>query len=76
VALAADGVQPEGLAHADWAALPDALGIMMLSFVYQNMVPIVVENLEGDTGKIRAAICLGVGGPRYACPRYAPPNVL
>mmetsp|Transcript_14120 Transcript_14120/g.39012 ORF Transcript_14120/g.39012 Transcript_14120/m.39012 type:complete len:562 (-) Transcript_14120:1627-3312(-) len=56
--------------HADWGALIDTsnqhpeqvlscLPIIFLSLVYQNVVPTVVTNLEGDRSKITKAI---VGG--------------
>jgi tyrosine-specific transport protein len=56
-------MQVEALTKADWAALPDALPVMMLAFVYQNVMPVVVANLEGNVPRIRAAICLGVAIP-------------
>lgn len=42
-------------AAAHWSALPDALPILVLSFVYHNVVPTICSSLEGDTGKIRWA---------------------
>ncbi len=63
VVLAGGGLHVEALAKADWAALPDALPVMMLAFVYQNVMPVVVTKLEGDVPRIRAAICLGVAIP-------------
>ena len=57
--VAAGEVHPEQLAVANWGALPDALPIITLSFVYQNVVPVISTSLEGDIGKIRQAVLLG-----------------
>ena len=40
LAAAAGGVQPEALERADWGALPAALPVIALAFVYQNVVPV------------------------------------
>ena len=37
--------------------------VISLAFVYHNVVPVVVSSLEGDIGKIRAALAAGVALP-------------
>jgi tyrosine-specific transport protein len=51
------------LSHSDWAALAPAAPVLALSFVYMNVVPVVVSQLEGDVGKVRAAIFGGTALP-------------
>ena len=63
LALAAPGVDPGALAKADWGAVPDALPVVALAFVFHNVVPVIASSLEGDTRKIRNAILLGTGVP-------------
>lgn len=53
--VAATDVRPELLAAANWEALPDALPVIALAFVYQNVVPVITTSLEGNVGKIRWA---------------------
>lgn len=57
------GLTVDNLSENHWEALPAALPVIALAFVYQNVVPVVVSNLEGDATKIRQAITLGVGIP-------------
>ena len=40
-----------------------SLPVVALSFVFQNVVPVICSSLEGDLGKIRTAIIAGVGVP-------------
>lgn len=40
-----------------------SIPIIALSFVYQNVVPVLCTNLEGDLSKVRSAIILGTGIP-------------
>ena len=56
-------VEPSALLDAHWDAVPAALPIIALTFVYQNVVPVIASSLEGDVGKIRTAIISGVGVP-------------
>ena len=69
LAAAAGDVDPERLlaapALAQWAALPDALPVIALSFVYQNVVPVITTSLEGDIVKIRCGDGVG-GASRFA----------
>lgn len=46
-------LRPEQLAAANWSAVPDTLPVIMLSFVYHNIVGTIATSLEGDVGKIR-----------------------
>lgn len=56
-------LRPEQLAAANWSAVPDTLPVIMLSFVYHNIVGTIATSLEGDVGKIRQAILLGTAVP-------------
>jgi len=57
------GVDPGYLRDAHWGQVPPALPIIALTFVFQNVVPVIASSLEGDISKIRAAILLGVAVP-------------
>jgi tyrosine-specific transport protein len=59
VAVAAPGVDAANLVRGDWSAVPDTLPVIALAFVYQNVVPVITSNLEGDATKVRSAIWLG-----------------
>eukprot|EP00873_Tetraselmis_striata_P035180 jgi/Tetstr1/455444/TSEL_042273.t1 len=52
-------VDPAELAKANWEEVPGTLPVIALAFVFQNVVPVIVTNLEGDIGKVRQAIVLG-----------------
>lgn len=58
--LTAADMQPQQLAVANWGAVPNAVPVIALAFIYQNVVPVVVSNLEGNVVKIRQAVALGV----------------
>jgi tyrosine-specific transport protein len=62
LSTAIPGVDVERLLNESprWEALPSALPVIALAFVYQNTVPLVVSSLEGDPGKIRKSLCIGV----------------
>ncbi len=51
--LTAADMQPQQLAVANWGAVPNAVPVIALAFIYQNVVPVVVSNLEGNVVKIR-----------------------
>ena len=54
-------VEPATLVDGgNWAAVPATLPVICLAFVYHNVVPVVVSNLEGDVTKVRQAIAAGV----------------
>lgn len=68
------GIVAIGAQSADWSALVDPANqhpqavigcfpILFLALVYQNVVPTVVNNLEGDRSKITQAITLGTTAP-------------
>lgn len=63
VAVALPGVHIENLEAASWPAVVDTLPVVALAFVYQNVVPIVVTNLEGDVKKVRLAVWTGLAIP-------------
>ena len=47
-------VQPTTLVDGgNWTAVPATLPVISLAFVYHNVVPVVVSNLEGDVAKVR-----------------------
>lgn len=61
---AAPGVDAGSLTQqGDWAAVPATLPVVALAFVYHNVVPVVVQALEGDARKVRTAVCAGVAIP-------------
>ena len=45
--------------------VPSTIPIIALAFVYQNVVPVVVQNLGGDRGKVGA--CLPACLPACVC---------
>uniref|UniRef100_A0A5B7AQY3 Tyrosine-specific transport protein n=1 Tax=Davidia involucrata TaxID=16924 RepID=A0A5B7AQY3_DAVIN len=53
----------DALLKANFEAVPLSIPIIALSFVYQNVVPILCTNLEGNLSKVRTAIVLGTGIP-------------
>ncbi|OAY57905.1 tyrosine-specific transport protein [Manihot esculenta] len=63
VAVASGGLQLDALLKANFEAVPMSIPIIALSFVYQNVVPVLCTNLEGNISKVRAAIVLGTAIP-------------
>ncbi|GAQ79764.1 Tryptophan or tyrosine transporter protein [Klebsormidium nitens] len=63
VGIAAPEVEPASLLKANWSAVPASIPIVALSFVYQNVVPVISSELEGDLPKIRTAIMYGTAIP-------------
>ncbi|KAL3752219.1 hypothetical protein ACJRO7_012951 [Eucalyptus globulus] len=63
VAVASKDLHWEALLKANLEAVPMSIPVIALSFVYQNVVPVVCTNLEGDLTKIRTAIVLGTAIP-------------
>ncbi|MED6155354.1 hypothetical protein PIB30_004369 [Stylosanthes scabra] len=61
VAVASGDLHLDALLKANFQAAPASIPIIALSFVYQNVVPVVCTNLEGDMTKVRTAIILGTG---------------
>ncbi|CAI6010921.1 unnamed protein product [Closterium sp. NIES-65] len=56
-------IHPQALLAANIAAVPASVPIIALSFVYQNVVPVVATNLEGNLLRIRTAILAGTALP-------------
>ncbi|GAB2230781.1 hypothetical protein Droror1_Dr00015073 [Drosera rotundifolia] len=50
---------------ANFEAVPAGLPIIALSFVYQNVVPVLCTSLEGNPSKVRTAIVLGTAIPLF-----------
>eukprot|EP00271_Cylindrocystis_brebissonii_P022855 TRINITY_DN8972_c0_g1_i1.p1 TRINITY_DN8972_c0_g1~~TRINITY_DN8972_c0_g1_i1.p1 ORF type:complete len:250 (+),score=43.42 TRINITY_DN8972_c0_g1_i1:22-750(+) len=63
LALLGGETQLDALLHANLAAVPASLPVLALSFVYQNVVPVVATNLEGDLPRVRTAVLLGTALP-------------
>ncbi|KAJ8450571.1 hypothetical protein Cgig2_020208 [Carnegiea gigantea] len=53
----------EALLKANFEAVPSSIPVIALAFVYQNVVPVLCTNLEGDLSKVRTAIILGTAIP-------------
>jgi tyrosine-specific transport protein len=56
---------PTALREEHWELLIKSLPVVALSFVFQNVVPVICSTLEGDLAKIRTAIIAGVGVPWF-----------
>ncbi|CAH1427228.1 unnamed protein product [Lactuca virosa] len=63
VAVAGGDLQWDALLKANLQAIPTSIPIIALSFVYQNVVPVLCTNLEGDLSKIRSSIVVGTAIP-------------
>ncbi|XP_007015321.2 PREDICTED: tyrosine-specific transport protein [Theobroma cacao] len=63
VAVASGGLEWDSLLKANFEAVPMSIPIIALSFVYQNVVPVLCTNLEGNMSKVRTAIVLGTAIP-------------
>ncbi|XP_050237776.1 uncharacterized protein LOC126687302 [Mercurialis annua] len=63
VAVASGNIHLDALLKANFEAVPMSIPIIALSFVYQNVVPVLCTNLEGDISKVRTAIVLGTAIP-------------
>ncbi|PON59204.1 Tryptophan/tyrosine permease [Parasponia andersonii] len=63
VAVASGDLHLDALLKANFQAVPMSIPIIVLSFVYQNVVPVLCTNLEGNLSKIRTAIVLGTAIP-------------
>ncbi|MDZ8077960.1 MAG: aromatic amino acid transport family protein [Nostoc sp. DcaGUA01] len=57
--LAAGQVKSSQLLIQNWSALGSAVSVMCVAMFYQNIVPVVVTQLEGDVRKIRQSILIG-----------------
>ncbi|GAB4855936.1 hypothetical protein Ancab_024576 [Ancistrocladus abbreviatus] len=63
VVVASGDLHWEALLKANFEAVPLSIPIIALSFVYQNVVPVLCTNLEGNPSKVRIAIVLGTAIP-------------
>ena len=60
---AAPGVHLEALARADWSAVPPALPVVALAFVYHNVVPRICASCGGHAPSVRTAVVGGTALP-------------
>ncbi|XP_019051749.1 PREDICTED: uncharacterized protein LOC104588783 [Nelumbo nucifera] len=63
VGVTSGNLQWNTLLQGNFEAVPSSIPIIVLSFVYQNVVPVLCTNLEGDLSKVRTAIVLGTAIP-------------
>ncbi|KAB5520210.1 hypothetical protein DKX38_024529 [Salix brachista] len=63
VVVASGDLRLDALLKVNFAAVPMSIPIIALSFVYQNVVPVLCTNLEGNLSKVRTAIVLGTAIP-------------
>ncbi|KAH0455115.1 hypothetical protein IEQ34_017039 [Dendrobium chrysotoxum] len=63
VGVASGDLQWNSLLQANVEAVPRSVPIIALSFVYQNVVPVLCTNLEGNLSKVRSAIVFGTAVP-------------
>nr|XP_029120473.1 uncharacterized protein LOC105045318 isoform X4 [Elaeis guineensis] len=63
VGVASRDLQWHYLLQAHVEAIPQSIPIIALAFVYQNVVPVLCTNLEGNLSKVRTAIVLGTAVP-------------
>ncbi|MEH2243528.1 amino acid permease [Nostoc sp.] len=52
-------IQTTQLLFQNWSTLGNAISVMSVALFFQNVVPLVVTQLEGDAGKIRQSIFIG-----------------
>jgi tyrosine-specific transport protein len=57
--LAGGHIQITQLLFQNWSALGSAISVMSVALFFQNVVPLVVTQLEGDAHKIRQSIFIG-----------------
>jgi len=57
--LCAGNLAPERWLHRSWGAASSTVPVIVVAFVYHNVVPIVTTRLAGDVRKVRSAIVLG-----------------
>ena len=63
LALTVGQVDPARFQVQHWEAVGVAVPVMFVAFVYQNVVPVVTTQLEGDGRRVRGAILLGAVVP-------------
>ncbi|MFN6538723.1 MAG: amino acid permease [Nostoc sp. EkiNYC01] len=57
--LAGGQIKSSQLLIQNWSALGSAVSVMCVAMFFQNIVPVVVTQLEGDVRKIRQSIFIG-----------------
>lgn len=57
--LAGGQIKSSQLLTQNWSALGGAVSVMCVAMFFQNIVPVVVTQLEGDVRKIRQSIFIG-----------------
>lgn len=65
VGFALPDVTADNLAVAAPAAVLPTIPVVALAYVFQNVVPVVVSNLEGDIPRVRTAILGGLAVPLF-----------
>ncbi|KAL3850205.1 hypothetical protein ACJIZ3_012087 [Penstemon smallii] len=63
VVVAGGDLHWDALLRSNLEAATRSIPIIALSFVYQNVVPVICTNLEGDLSKVRTSIVLGTSIP-------------
>lgn len=63
VFLISPGIDADRLLIANWEEVIPAVPVILLAFVYQNIVPVIVTQLEGDMRKVTTAIVCGTAVP-------------
>ncbi|BBN03966.1 tyrosine-specific transport protein [Marchantia polymorpha subsp. ruderalis] len=63
VVVAGGDLHLESLARVNLGAVLHSVPVIALSFVYQNVVPVICTDLEGDLPKIRSAVVYGTSIP-------------
>lgn len=76
IILSFAGLVATGISHVDVAslsltpdasALPSMLPVALCALTFQNVVPAVSKNLNGDPKKIRSSLAIGSGVPLLTC---------
>lgn len=76
IAMSFVGLMVTGAPHVDLTSLertPDAstlpamLPVAVCALTFQNVVPAVSKNLDGNPSKIKASLAIGSGLPLIAC---------
>lgn len=76
IAVSFVGLMATGAPHVDLtsleqtpdaSALPVMLPVAVCALTFQNVVPAVSKNLDGDVSKIKASLAIGSGLPLIAC---------
>ncbi|NET37457.1 MAG: tyrosine transporter [Cyanothece sp. SIO1E1] len=63
LALTLADINPSQLLTQNWQAVSVAIPVMFVALVYQNVVPVITHQLEGDVKKIRQSILVGSAIP-------------